>query len=219
MDTQEYLKNRKSTPLAFIGQASRLITKVTDRISGDRSEFPLLVCSVTSTVLQKCGIGTNIFYGQAAWVEVMEDASLMWVGCWGQSHHFWVLTQFNEIVDLNTSVSLRKKVHGNEMHQPKYSPPIVWAHEVPKFYRYLPEGLAEVELDSERDQRWQRQCVDEILEKMGDLSLLMTDEVDGVQFPDEAILCPNRKILDDPKQSFGHFDRAMMIQGLPEAPI
>lgn len=209
----------ESTPLALIGEVSRLITKITDRISGDRSEFPLLVSAVTSTVLQKCGIGANVFYGSAAWVEIMENQAPMWVGCWGGHLHFWVVTQFGEIVDFNTAVSFRKKAHGNEAHRPKYSPPIVWSKEVPKFYRYIPEGLAEIELDSERDQRWLKQCVDEVLEKLGDPSRFMTQDASQVQFPDEAILCPGRKILDDPMQSFAHFDRAIMIQGLPPAPI
>ena len=83
-----------STPLSIIATVSRLVTKVTDRISGDRSEYPLLVASVTVEALRAVGIEANLFYGQAAWVEVMENQSLMWAGCWGEHTHFWAVTPY-----------------------------------------------------------------------------------------------------------------------------
>ncbi len=207
------------TPLAYIAAVSRLVTKVTDRITGDRSEFPLLVACVTARILNHIGIHSNIFYGQAAWIEVMENQSLMWVGCWGNHTHFWVATQFGEIVDLNTSVSHRKKSHSNPDHQPKFSPPILWSKEVPSFYRYVPEGVAEVELDGERDRRWYETCVNEVLEKLSDLKSVLETPDEMLDFPDEALVCPGRRILDDAAQSFRHYDRAIMIQGIPEKPF
>ena len=208
-----------ATPLPIIAEISRLVTKITDRTSGDRSEFPLYVAAVTANALNRVGIQANVFYGQAAWIEVMEDMNLMWAGCWGEHTHFWATTQFGEIVDLNTSVSHRKKAHNNPLHRPKYSPPILWSREVPGFYRYVPEGLAELDLDSERDRRWFENSmkeIDEKLPKMSDLLLLKDDELD---FPDEAILCPGRRILDDAAQNFRHFDRALMVKGIPEKPF
>jgi hypothetical protein len=207
-----------STPFPIIAEVSRLVTKVTDRITGDRSEFPLLVSCVTAEVLGYCGIQANIFYGASAWVEVMENQSLMWVGAWGDHTHFWVVTQFGEVVDLNTSVSYRKRSHSNPDHQPKYSPPLLWSKEVPGFYKYQPEGLAEVELDGERDKRWFDLCVKEVLEKITDVKALLETPLDDLDFPDEAILCPGRKILDDAAQSFRHYDRAILVQGMPEPP-
>lgn len=209
----------ESTPLPWIAEISRLVTKVTDRITGDRSEFPLLVAAVTAESLRHCGIVANVFYGSAAWIEVMENQSVMWAGCWGSNTHFWAVTPFGEIVDLNTSVSYRKKAHGNTDHQPKYSPPLLWSREVPAFYRYLPEGIAEIELDSERDRRWYETCMTEIKSKLGDTSLLLQLPEDSLDFPDEAILCPNRRLLDDAAQTFRHFDRALMIQGIPQKPF
>lgn len=209
----------EATPLPIIAAVSRLVTKVADRITGDRSEFPLLVACVTMESLKQCGIQSNIFYGQAAWVEVMENQGLMWAGCWGEHTHFWVTTQFGEIVDLNTSVSYRKRSHSNPDHQPKFSPPLLWSKEVPAFYRYIPEGLAEVELDQERDRRWFETCVKEVIEKLGDSKQLLLQADEELDFPDEAILCPGRRILDDAAQSFRHYDRAIMIQGIPEKPF
>ena len=208
-----------STPLPIIAEVSRLVTKVVDRITGDRAEYPLLVSCVAHEALKKCGIQSRIFFGAAAWVEVMENQSLMWVGAWGSHTHFWVTTQFGEVVDLNTSISFRKKSHQDPHHQPKYSPPILWSKEVPRFYKYQPEGLAEVEIDGERDKRWFELSMKEVNEKLPeDLNILLSTSLEDLDFPDEAILCPGRKILDDAAQSFRHYDRAILVQGIPESP-
>jgi hypothetical protein len=206
----------KPTPLPIIAAVSRLVTKVTDRISGDRSEFPLLVNMVALEALKLAGVNANIFYGQAAWIEVMEDMSLMWAGCWGNNTHFWIATNSGEVVDLNTSVSHRRKDHKNSLHQPKYAPPLLWSREVPSFYRYVPEGVAEVELTEERDQRWFNVCMEEIRQKIPAAIQAAEEDLD---FPDEPILCPGRRILDDAAQTFRHFDRALMIHGIPEKPF
>ncbi|MBS1959466.1 MAG: hypothetical protein JST80_08350 [Bdellovibrionales bacterium] len=207
------------TPIAAIATISRLVTKITDRISGDRSEYPLFVASVTAAVLNKIGIQANVFYGQAAWIEVMEDMSVMWAGCWGEHTHFWVATQFGEVVDLNTAVSMRKRAHSNPAHKPKHSPPLLWSREVPAFYRYIPEGLAEIGLDSERDKRWFDLCLTEVNDKLPTLAQLVNTPDDELDFPEEAIVCPGRRILDDAAQNFRHFDRALMVQGIPEKPF
>jgi hypothetical protein len=208
--------NYQPTPLHIIANVSRLVTKITDRISGDRSEFPLLVNCVALEALKLCGVSANIFYGQAAWIEVMDDMSLIWAGCWGKNSHFWIATNSGEVVDLNTSVSHRKKDHHNPLHRPKYSPPLLWSREVPAFYRYIPEGIAEVELTDERDQRWLKLCLEEIRQKLPALVAIPDDELD---FPDEPILCPGRKILDDAAQNFRHYDRAILVNGIPEKPF
>jgi len=211
--------NMESTPLPVIAEVSRLVTKITDRISGDRSEFPLFVAAVAAETLKRLGIEANVFYGQAAWVEVMEDMSVMWAGCWGEHTHFWVATRFGEIVDLNTSVSHRKKSHQNPLHKPRHSPPILWSREVPGFYRYVPEGIAELDLDSERDRRWFETSMKEIAEKLPSVNELLGTPENELDFPDESILCPGRKILDDAAQNFRHYDRALMVQGIPEKPF
>ena len=90
-----------STPLATIAQISRVVTKVVDRVTGDRFDVPLMVAAVTVQALQQHGIAARVMYGPAAWIEVMEDHSVIWAGCWGKSFHFWAATDFGEIVDLN----------------------------------------------------------------------------------------------------------------------
>jgi hypothetical protein len=207
------------TPLPIVATVSRLVSKITDRIAGDRSEFPLLVACVAQEALKHYSIPTQIFYGQAAWCEVMEDQSVLWAGCWGDHSHFWLSTQHHEVVDLTVSVSHRKRDHQNPNHLPKWSPPMVWSKDVPNFYRYEPIGIAEIDLEDERDQRWFKACIEEFKEKAPPLSQLLGTSENELDFPEEAILCPGKKLLDDAAQSFLHYDRALMVQGIPESPF
>ena len=178
----------KETSLVIIANILLLVSNVIDRISGDRSEFPLLVACVTAVALKNYGIGAHIFYGQAAWIEVNDDMSVIWAGCWGENTHFWVATQFGEVVDLNVSVSHRKRAHDNPDHKPKMSPPMLWSRDVPKFYRYIPEGLAEIELDTERDQRWFDSCLAEVIEKSTPWATLEKIPAEQLDFPEEPFL-------------------------------
>src|SRR3954447_25547116 len=99
------------TSLPIIASVSRVVTRVVDRITGDRVDFPLLVAAACVEALKRFGIESRVMYGQVAWIEVLEDNSLVWAGCWGQNYHFWVATQFGEVVDLNASVAHRKRSH------------------------------------------------------------------------------------------------------------
>lgn len=207
------------TPLPIVATVSRLVSKLTDRVSGDRSEFPLLVAAVAKAALEHLGEGADIFYGSAAWIEIMDDQTPMWVGCWGEHVHLWLATKHGEVVDLTVGVSYRKKAHKNAAHRPKYSPPLLWSRDVPLFYRYKVEGIAEFSLDSDRDKRWYETCVAEIKEKLPSRAALLALPEDSLDFPEEAMLCPNRKILDDAGQSFKHFDRALLVHGIPPGPF
>jgi hypothetical protein len=213
--TTETPHNPSSTPLPVIANVSRVVTKVVDRITGDRVEFPLMVASACVEALKNFGIESRIMYGQAAWIEILENHSALWAGCWGKNIHFWVATQFGEVVDLNTSVAYKKRAHDNSM-KPLYSPPMLWSIEIPKFYRYVPEGVAELELTEARDiQRWEN-VKKEIQAKC--LPSILGDESD-LDFPNEPILCTGRKLLDDSMKTFSHFDRALAVQGIPISPL
>jgi hypothetical protein len=153
-------------------------------------------------------------YGQAAWVEILEDQTPIWAGCWGKSLHFWVATQFGEVVDLNVSVAHRKRIHSNPGMKSQYSAPMLWSREIPTFYRYIPEGVAEVELTEDADRR----KLDLVLREVGEKCRPSGLEEEA-EFPNEPILCPNRQVLDDSQQTFKHFDRALSVAGVPEAPF
>jgi len=204
------------TPLPIIANVTRVVTRTIDRITGDRSDYPLLVAAACVEALKKFNIQARIMYGQVAWIEVLEDMQIVWAGCWGENFHFWVETEFAEVVDLNTSVAFRKKSHGLPHLKALYSPPILWSVEVPKFYRYVAQGIAELELTIEQDQRRLALVLQEIEEKCGRAHLDPETELD---FPNEPILCPGRQLLDDSRQTFKHFDRALSVHGIPKAPI
>lgn len=203
------------TPEPIIANVARIVTMTIDRITGDRSEFPLLVAASCVEALKRYEIESRIMYGQVAWIEVMPDHSLAWAGCWDGNFHFWVATQFGEVIDLNTSVAHRTRSHNNPELKALFSPPILWSSEIPQFYRYIPEGVAELELTEERDQKRFEAVLQEIQEKCGP-AIIAGQEQD---FPNEPILCPGRKILDDSLGSFKQFDRAVAVRGIPKAPI
>ncbi len=206
-----------NTPLAVIAQVSRVVCQVVDRITGDRNEVPLLVAVATSEALRLHGISSRVIYGQAAWCEILEDQSVVWAGCWGAFHTFWVATEFGEVVDLNVSVSHRKSSEDPNLPSPMYSPPMLWTHEWPKFYRYQPEGVAEIDLTESRDQNQLRLVLDEINAKCRP-ELLPASEESDLGFLNEPMICPGRKLLDDSKNSFRLYDRALSVKGIPDAP-
>lgn len=209
------METQASTPLPIIAQISRVVTLVADRITGDRVDYPLLVAAACVEALKGFGIESRVMYGPVAWLEVMEDQSVRWAGCWGDYFHFWTATQFGEIVDLNTSVAYKKQGHAQPDLKALYSPPILWAAEVPKFYRYFPEGIAELELTEERDRKYFDLVCKEVRQKCN------LSEIEGKEpdFPNEPILCPERKLLDDSRGTFRLFDRAIGVFGIPPSPF
>ena len=212
--------NPSQTSIAIMAHVSRVVTRVVDRMTGgDRVDFPLLVSVACTDALHCFGVEARVMYGQVAWIEIMEDYSPVWAGCWGENFHFWVATQFGEVVDLNTSVAYKKRSHMAPQARALYSPPMLWSIDVPLFYRYLPEGIAQLELVEEKDRKLYERVSSEVREKCQEAFLGdMTEE--GAEFPNEAILRTGRQILDDSRDSFRHFDRALGVHGLPErAPI
>jgi hypothetical protein len=204
-----------STPLPVIAQVSRVVTAVVDRLTGDRVDFPLLVAWATVEGLKRHGIESRVMYGPAAWVEVLEDQSVVWAGCWDGNVHFWTATHLGEVVDLNTSVAYKKRPPlGAPSSRAMHSPPMLWSAEVPAFYRYQADGVAELELTDEKDRKRLDLVLAEVREKCDPAKLQGDDE----QFPNEPILCPGRKLLDDSKGTFKHFDRAVGVRGIPKAP-
>jgi hypothetical protein len=204
-----------STPLQIVANVSRIVTMVVDRITGDRTEFPLLVAAACVEALKQFGIESRIMYGAAAWIEVLPDHTVAWAGCWNGNLHFWVATQYGEVVDLNTSVAYRTRVHANPELQAIHSAPMLWSVEVPAFYRYVPEGVAELELTEEKDLKRFDLVLSEIREKCTPAKVEASEQ----DFPNEPILCSGRKLLDDSKGSFKLFDRALSVRGVPQSPI
>lgn len=216
MSSESSTTTEQQTPLEVIATISRVITKSVDRITGDRSDYPLLVAYACVEALKNFGIESRIMYGQVAWIEILADHSPIWAGCWGENVHFWVATQYGEVVDLNTSVAHRKRAHDRPEWKAQFSPPMIWSAEIPGFCRYIAEGVAEIELHDPKDQ----QRLDLVLK---DVHTHCNPEVlaslTEAEFPNEPILCPGRRLLDDSSGSFKQFDRALSVRGIPQSPI
>lgn len=206
-----------STPLPVVAVVSRVVSRVVDRIAGDRVDVPLMVAAAVQEALKLHDIQAQVMYGPAAWVEILEDQTPIWAGCWGEHFHFWTATQYGEVVDLTTAVAYRKRAHDAPSRQALYSPPLLWSREVPSFYRYIPEGIAELELTDPEDQRKFDLVLKEIREKCSPEAVRREGE--QPTFPAEPMVCPGRRVLDDPRQTFRHFDRALRVKGLPISPI
>jgi hypothetical protein len=97
------------------------------------------------------------------------------------------------------------------------SAPMLWSAEVPSFYRYIPEGVAELELLDPKDIDQFARVMSEIDEKCRP-ELLPAGEPSPQDFTNEAMLCPGRRILDDSSGSFKQFDRALSVRGIPQPP-
>jgi hypothetical protein len=212
------VESADGTPLPVIAHVSRVVTRVVDRLTGSRVDYPLLVAMACVDALKSFGIRSQVMYGQAAWLEVLEDHSVIWAGCWGEHFSFWVATEFGELVDLNVSVACQKQAHSDPKIKALYSPPMLWSKEIPAFYRYLPEGVAELELTDPNDQKKYELVLSEVREKCVPAQLGLQDE-ESLDFPNEPMVCPGRRILDDSRNSFQHFERTLGVRGIPRAPF
>jgi hypothetical protein len=94
---------------------------------------------------------------------------------------------------------------------------MLWSVDVPSFYRYIPEGIAELELMDEKDKKRYELVLDEVREKCGPLNV--GHDENQLDFPNEPILCPGRRLLDDSHNTFKYFERAVGVQGIPPSPI
>ncbi len=204
------------TPISIVAHTARLVTTTVDRITGDRVEVPLLVAAACQKALSLFCIESRIMYGQAAWIEILENNEPLWAGCWGENYSFWVATQYGEVIDLNASIAHRKRSHTEPGLKSICSPPILWSQEAPKFYRYKPEGVAELDLQDTKDQAYFRQVDDTLCASIP--SIDRDAPIDASHFPHESIICPDRRVLDDSRQSFAHFDRVLSVKGIPPVP-
>ncbi len=168
----------------------------------------MLLCSAIQSTLQKQKTQSRIMYGKAAWLEVMEDHSLCWAGHFNKTPHFWIQTEFAETVDLHLGAAYLQ--HSEHAIHPLYSPPNLWSKEIPKFCRYVPEGVAEFEVPTGKMGDWLVAIESEIVRGLS---------LKHFEFPNEPFLCPDRKLLDDSESRFAHYYRALSVRDWPKAPI
>jgi hypothetical protein len=110
---------------------------------GENYSYCCLQSSVAiKQVLENFGIKSSLIMGGVCLPVVSKGVKFKsgWHGFWGEHHHFWVITEFDEIVDLTIAqINLHPKSPG-----PDYVDPYpVWTNDA-RFYSnvfmYMPKG-------------------------------------------------------------------------------
>jgi len=198
------------TPLPIVAHASRISMILAERYLTDRTRSPLFLAYGLSEALKCFGIKSRVMFGNASWLEVMEDHTVLWAGAFGDRMHFWLETEFHETVDLYTGAAHRAE-SGSHL-KAKYSSPNLWSKEIPAFYKYRAEGIAEADqVDDPTLQLY--------LKEIREQCALVNQSDENAAFFNEPFICNERKLMDDSKGSFKQFERAVQVRGIPKAPI
>jgi hypothetical protein len=94
------------------------------------------------TLLSDLGIGSRVWLGALCAAEVYEEwGHDGWGGFWGADHHVWLVTEFNELVDLSIAELHRHPVSRRSDGIP--IPPLWWEtlDSWPPVIRYLPDSV------------------------------------------------------------------------------
>ncbi len=193
-------------PMGRVATVTSTVCQVVDQILGFRARYPLITATVCLEALKLTGAKGSVRYGRACWVEVLEGGLTRWGGAWQEGEfHFWVETNGGEIVDVAAAATARiPQVGGRAPVQ--YGPPILWSKEIPQFYRYETLGDAETNPDDVEGKKILENLFSRL--QRSDLARNPLPE----QFLNEPILISGKRLLDDEKQSFLHYDRALRIR-------
>lgn len=198
------------TPLPIVAHVSRISMVLAERFLTDRTRSPLFLAYGVFEALKCFNIKSRVMFGNAMWLEVMEDHSVLWAGAFGERMHFWLETEFHETVDLYVGAAHRAESGSHQ--QAVYSSPNLWSKEIPSFYRYQAEGIAEA--DNLEDPTLQS-----YLREIREQCVSVDPEDQNAAFFNEPFICNDKKLMDDSKNSFKHFERAIQVRGIPKAPL
>lgn len=231
----------QETPLSTLTTVTQRVVAITDRLVGDRGYAPIFVAKVLEHALKLEDISAAVIYGEAAWAEVVPDENgnprVQWGGRWHQdpgsqdagNFYFWVETRFGEWVDL-TAASISRGSRPKAL----WAPPLLWSRSVPSFYKFKPHGMAEVEFTEPNQLKLFNLACEEIAALRQDSmapkdpatesSDLLSGLLSGLL--NEPLLISrlgehgqrDLQVVDDSRQSFLNFDRALSVLGLPEGP-
>jgi len=92
-------------------------------------------------VLKSFGINSKPFRGSACFLQVFGNNPYQacWKGFWDKDHHVFLITEFNEIVDLTIA---QLHIHPNETKSDIIPINPIWWHPIdisPKIFKYLPD--------------------------------------------------------------------------------
>lgn len=71
----------------------------------------------------------------------LERSNSVWQGFWNNHHHYWLVTEFDELIDLTISQINSHPATGKER---RADPPAFWFHDVsylPAIFKYLPSDV------------------------------------------------------------------------------
>ena len=130
-----------------------LIMQIVDEVA--RSHYPddypmkcLQTAGAIQHILGKLNINSQLYAGAVCFTKIDPSGTFVgWTGFWGEDHHIWLHTEFNEIVDLSISqLHLHPLTRGEEMPLPA----IWWDYRqgLPAIFKYLPDvPVAKIEME------------------------------------------------------------------------
>lgn len=106
------------------------------------SDRCLQACLGIARVLNHYGIKSTLLEGSVCIPRLGGHGDFGWHGFWGDHHHYWLITEFQELIDLSVhQINIHSAFKGN----PLISPPPIWWSKIstmPDFLVYLPlEGF------------------------------------------------------------------------------
>jgi hypothetical protein len=105
------------------------------------------------TLLKRLGIESFLIKGSLRTIEILNGGSIRESGFWGENHHFWVMSQFAEIVDLTVSYL---HLHPASYEKAAIPHPPVWCFEpdLPPAVQYeMTNSCREIQILNEEEDR------------------------------------------------------------------
>jgi hypothetical protein len=113
------------------------------RYGGESPEKCLQASLAIQLVLDQLGISSKVCEGAVCFAQAYKNApqEIRWVGFWGEDHHYWLMTEFRELVDLPIS---QIHLHPAFSRSDGETIPALWWNDLgswPNTIRYIPAGL------------------------------------------------------------------------------
>lgn len=134
---------RRTPPFLRRLVAQAVDTTARDHYGGAYSTKCLQISKALQTALARFGISGRLWMGAFCSVEVYNTPGQdTWGGFWGAEHHVWLVTGFNELVDLSIAELPR---HPKQKRTDGIAMPAIWWNDMGaplSVIRYLPDVVA-----------------------------------------------------------------------------
>ncbi|PKH04774.1 hypothetical protein [Moritella sp. Urea-trap-13] len=144
-------RSESKTPEFLCRLCFIVVEKVLTQHYSDSYSMRCLQSSVAlSLLLKRFGIKSQLYTGELCVSQVFLDDRIVpnWNGFWGDDHHVWLRTEFNEIIDLTVKyLHLHPATNSNQLQMPA-----IWWSDIsrwPSVIKYLPQGPVNLELPSQ----------------------------------------------------------------------